>query len=204
MYLKNDYSEKIIVNKSVFITYLRRVKNEAEYKAFVLEIKKKHYDATHCCSGFYAKNIQRSSDDGEPSGTAGIPILNAIIGENIEECAAIVVRYFGGIKLGAGGLIRTYRKATSYAIKKAPKINEETHPLFQIITDYGKANKITTYIRNNSFDINIDYDLNVTITYCAKNSMKQELENLCQTSLNIDEIGTKVITIDIDDIENSL
>ena len=118
MYLKQDVNNTIVIEKSKFITYLKRVRNEDEYKAFLAEIKKKHYDASHVCSGFICKNIKRSSDDGEPSGTAGVPILSTLEKTNLDEICALVVRYFGGSKLGASKLLRTYLQSGINVVKK--------------------------------------------------------------------------------------
>lgn len=193
MFLKEDFQNTIVVSKSEFITYLRRCKTEKEYKDFVGEIKKKHYDANHCCSGFVAKDIQKSSDDGEPSKTAGVPILNAIINENMEETAAVVVRYFGGVKLGASGLIRTYRQATVLAIKNAPKIIEQLYPVFQVKVDYELANKLSVFLRKHVEDLNLIYGQDVTIEYMSLDDFKLQLENIARRNLEIIKLKDRVV-----------
>lgn len=108
-------SEKII-EKSRFLTYSAHVESEADARAFLSEVKALHPLATHCCYAFVADkagNLQRFSDDGEPQGTAGIPILDVIKNKKLFETAAAVVRYFGGVKLGAGGLVRAYSSCTA-------------------------------------------------------------------------------------------
>lgn len=193
MFLKEDYVYRLVVSKSEFITYLRRCKNEQEYKDFLAEIKKKHYDATHCCSAFYSLNFQKSNDDGEPAKTAGIPILNALQSEKMQEIAAVVVRYFGGIKLGASGLIRTYRQATVLAIQNASKVIEETYPVYQIICDYELANKLIIFLRRNVYDMNLDYQEEVKIEYVSAKSYQKELENIARNKLTIQKIKEVVI-----------
>ncbi|MDY6063102.1 MAG: YigZ family protein [Erysipelotrichaceae bacterium] len=197
MYIKNDFNHRIIVSKSEFIIYTRRIKNELEYKNFVSEIKKKHYDATHCCSAFYTKNIQRSSDDGEPAKTAGIPILNAIINEDLIECAVVVVRYFGGVKLGANGLIRTYRDVTSKTLKLAPKINEELYPLYEIKITYEYGDKVIKWLQNNAKYVKVDYGLDITVCYASKNNFQPEIENIIRQRIEIKDIGHHLIATDV-------
>lgn len=199
MFLKEDFQDKLVVSKSVFITYLRRCKTEEAYKAFLSEIKKKHYDATHCCSAFVSKDCMRSSDDGEPSGTAGVPILNAIQAEQMEELAAIVVRYYGGVKLGASGLIRTYRQATSLAIKQARKIEEITYPVFHVQCDYPLENKLTHFLRKYVVDLQLDYQQAVDIYYASTDSYQDQLENIARCGLDIRQVGEKMIEKEIQD-----
>ena len=105
---------EIIEKKSRFICYVRPVKNEQEAQAFVDEIKKKHWDARHNCSAMVIgdnNEFARCSDDGEPSGTAGRPMLEVLINEGYHDVAVVVTRYFGGVLLGTGGLVRAYQAA---------------------------------------------------------------------------------------------
>ena len=108
-------SEKII-EKSRFLTYSAHVESEEEARAFIAEIRSKHSLATHVCYAFISDktgNLQRFSDDGEPQGTAGVPILEVLKAKKLFETAVAVVRYFGGIKLGAGGLVRAYSSSAA-------------------------------------------------------------------------------------------
>ena len=118
-----EYGEdSFIEKKSEFIGYAKRVENEEEAKAFVAEIKSKHKQARHNCWAYVIgenMGIQRYSDDGEPQGTAGIPILEVMKKSDITDCAVVVTRYFGGVKLGAGGLIRAYSGAVAQALAEA-------------------------------------------------------------------------------------
>ena len=111
MYLKDETIHTIIIEKSRFICYMKHIKSEAEFKEYLNSIKKKHYDASHVCSAFVCNNIQRSNDDGEPSGTAGRPLLELLYKRELNNIALVVVRYFGGTKLGASRLLRTYVQA---------------------------------------------------------------------------------------------
>src|SRR5690625_5200622 len=118
--VKDEGSEQLIIQKSRFIGYVRRVETEETAQAFIQDIKKKHYDATHNCSAYIIgkhDHIQKANDDGEPGGTAGVPILEVLKKQQLKNTAVVVTRYFGGIKLGAGGLIRAYGNATTRAIQ---------------------------------------------------------------------------------------
>lgn len=112
---------ELVIEKSRFLSYARHVSSEEEAREFLAEIKEAHRDATHCCYGFVADRtgaLQRFSDDGEPQGTAGMPILDVVKNKGLFETAVAVVRYFGGIKLGAGGLVRAYSAAAAKALDR--------------------------------------------------------------------------------------
>lgn len=112
--IKEEHQIENIINKSHFIAHIRSVQNEEDAKAFINEIKSSHKDATHNCSAYTIgseMNIQKANDDGEPSGTAGVPMLEILKKLEIHNACVVVTRYFGGIKLGGGGLIRAYSGA---------------------------------------------------------------------------------------------
>lgn len=172
MYLKQETANTIIIEKSKFICYMKHIKTEEEFKDYLNTIKKKHYDADHVCSGFISNNIKRSNDDGEPSGTAGAPILNALEKNNLNEMCAIVVRYFGGIKLGAGGLIRAYSNAVSECINKGVLVENIEYPKYELALSYEMANKIEHYIKNNTILIDTKYDENITYIFALDDNNK--------------------------------
>ena len=153
---------------------MKRVDNEDEYKQYLAAIRKKHYDASHVCSALVCDNIQRSSDDGEPSGTAGTPILNVLLKNKLNRMCAIVVRYFGGIKLGAGGLIRAYGTAVSECLKQGVLVQDMVYPKYSLTLTYEMANKIDNYLRNNTILINTEYDENVTFSFALDTTDKIE------------------------------
>lgn len=163
MYIKEECISTQIIEKSKFITYLQYCESEEEYKDYLKLLKKKHYDATHVCSAFIGKNIRRSSDDGEPSGTAGVPMLSCLDKKGMENTAAFVVRYFGGIKLGAGGLIRAYSSSVSKAIEEANKVADMIYNQYEISLSYELANKID-YILNASC-LNVECEYTDTVKY---------------------------------------
>lgn len=118
--LKDGLAEEEI-KKSRFICQLKRITSEEEGRAFIAQVKKEHYKATHSCSAMIIgenSDIKRSSDDGEPSGTAGVPMLTVLEKQGLTNVVAVVTRYFGGVKLGAGGLIRAYAGSVSHALKE--------------------------------------------------------------------------------------
>ena len=111
---------ELVIEKSRFICTLQKVQSEAEAQDFIREQKKHYWDATHNCSAYVVTDLlQRSSDDGEPGGTAGVPMLEVLRKARVQGVAAVVTRYFGGIKLGAGGLVRAYTNAVSTALQAA-------------------------------------------------------------------------------------
>lgn len=172
MYLKDETTNTIIIEKSKFICYMKHIETEIEFKDYLNSIKKKHYDADHACSAFISNNIKRSNDDGEPSGTAGAPILNVLEKNNLNEMCAIVVRYFGGIKLGAGGLIRAYSNAVSECINKGVLVENIEYPKYELALSYEMANKIEHYIKNNTILIDTKYDENITYIFALDDNNK--------------------------------
>ena len=174
MYLKDEASATIIIEKSRFICFLKHLKTEQEYKDYLQSIKKKYYDASHACSAFISNNIKRSSDDGEPSGTAGVPILNVLEKNNLNEMCAIVVRYFGGVKLGAGGLVRAYSSAVSEALKDQNIYEDKVYPQYELTLSYELGNKVEHYLRNNTILNNIEYDTDMKFIFALDDLKKIE------------------------------
>lgn len=142
--------DSIVIERSRFIGYAQRVTTEEEATAFIAMIKKKHWDATHNCSAFVIgenDQIQRSSDDGEPSGTAGKPILECIKKNGVKDTVVVVTRYFGGIKLGAGGLVRAYTAGTVTALKAARIVVHTLHQKVTVDVDYHWWGKVENELR---------------------------------------------------------
>ncbi|WP_028545932.1 YigZ family protein [Paenibacillus taiwanensis] len=144
-------SKEIVIKKSRFIGYAKPVKTEAEALEFIEEIKKKHWNATHNCSAYMIgerDEIQKASDDGEPSGTAGKPILEVMKNQGLKDVAIVVTRYFGGIMLGAGGLIRAYTDGAVAAIEGAEAIVNVLHQQVFVEVDYTWLGKLENELRN--------------------------------------------------------
>jgi len=148
--------DEYIVEKSTFIGYAKPIKTEEEAIEFVNEIKKKHKDATHNVWAYTVgenMNIQRYSDDGEPQGTAGIPTLEVIKKEDLREVVVVVTRYFGGIKLGAGGLVRAYTKGAKVGIEAGIVIEKVKYTEVKIKIEYTQLGKIQNEIMNLGFTV---------------------------------------------------
>ena len=144
-------SDEIIIEKSTFIGYAKPIKTEEEAVEFVNEIKKKHKDATHNVWAYTVgptMNIQRYSDDGEPQGTAGIPTLEVIKKEDLRDVVVVVTRYFGGVKLGAGGLVRAYTKGAKIGLDAAKIIEKVMYKEVKIKIDYNQLGKVQNEIMN--------------------------------------------------------
>lgn len=143
---KNEiYSDEIVEKKSRFIAHIKTVETEEEAVAFINEIKKKHYDARHNCSAFVVgtkKELVRSGDDGEPSGTAGKPMLEVLMGSDIVNVVAVVTRYFGGTLLGTGGLVRAYTQATQAGLALCQTAMMCGGKRVEIHTDYNTIGKV--------------------------------------------------------------
>ncbi|MFV9510488.1 YigZ family protein [Tepidibacillus sp. LV47] len=157
-----DYGEtSLTIRKSEFIGYVKHVETEEEAIAFIDSIKKKHWDATHNCSAYIIgehDQIQKANDDGEPSGTAGKPILEVIKKQQLKDTCIVVTRYFGGILLGAGGLIRAYGQTASEAIKATGVIERVLHTMIEITIDYTWLGKIENELHHREYRIkDIDY-----------------------------------------------
>ena len=149
-------SDEYIVEKSTFIGYAKPIKSEEEAVEFINEIKKKHKDATHNVWAYTVgetMNIQRYSDDGEPQGTAGIPTLEVIKKEDLRDVVVVVTRYFGGIKLGAGGLVRAYTKGAKVGIEAAQIIEKVKYEEVGITIDYNQIVKVLNEIMNMGYTI---------------------------------------------------
>lgn len=160
------FTNEIEIEKSRFIASLMRVNSNEEANDFLSQIKKKYWDATHnCLAIIIGKNgeIMRSSDDGEPSRTAGIPMLEVLKKNNITDTICIVTRYFGGIKLGAGGLIRAYTKAVSEALKKANFIEIRLLKTYDLLMDYATYNTLLSTIKSFIIDSTFTNEVRITI-----------------------------------------
>lgn len=145
--IKENIKNEIIIKNSKFITILIKITNEKEIKEKLKQVKEDYPKATHYCYTYkIGENIKKASDDGEPSGTAGLPMLNILDKENITNVLAITIRYFGGIKLGAGGLIRAYSNSVKEALNKV-NTNELINGYLVTITfPYNKEEEITKKI----------------------------------------------------------
>lgn len=204
--VKPSGSDEIVIQKSRFIGYVKRVESEEEAQSFIQEIKKKHYDATHNCSAYLIgehDEIQKANDDGEPSGTAGVPILEVLKKQHLKDTAVVVTRYFGGIKLGAGGLIRAYGSTTSQAIKTTGIVKRQLMKGFSITVDYGLLGKLENVLRNSDHIIEtINYLDNVEFIVYVEDGNEEEFQSwivdLTNDNATITKKDAKYIEIDVE------
>ena len=176
-----EYGEDTFMEKkSEFIGYAKRVETEEEAKNFVAEIKAMHKQATHNCWAYVIGSnmgIQRYNDDGEPQGTAGIPILEVMKKSEITDCAVVVTRYFGGILLGAGGLTRAYTKGASIALKAGGVVEKVNGVEVSLILDYDMIGKVQYFCGQNNWHIeNTEYTDRVIVHILAEVSVAEEIE----------------------------
>ena len=195
-YTIKEYGEsELIIQKSRFIGYAKRVNTEKEAQDFIQMIKKKHYDATHNCSAYLIGDydeIQKANDDGEPGGTAGVPILEVIKKKELKYTVIVVTRYFGGIKLGAGGLIRAYSSAASQVIAETGIIERKLVQEYLIEVEYTFLGKIQNEIKETDFVLNnICFENLVTLSIMVdvgKNEIfKSWIINLTSNQVEIEE-----------------
>ena len=171
--------DEYIVEKSTFIGYAKPIKTEEEAIEFINEIKKKHKDATHNVWAYTIgenMNIQRYSDDGEPQGTAGIPTLEVIKKEDLRDVVVVVTRYFGGIKLGAGGLVRAYTKGAKVGIEAGIVIEKVKYSEVKINIEYTQLGRIQNEIMNLGFKVkDTIYSEDVELIVYVRNEEAQSL-----------------------------
>lgn len=172
---------QIEIKKSKFICHLFRIENEEQAKEYIAKIKKEHYKANHNCSAYMLGEnfeIQRSSDDGEPSGTAGVPMLEVLKKNQLQNTLAIVTRYFGGIKLGAGGLIRAYSTSVSEALKEIGIVQGKLQQLLDITIDYHQLGKLQNYLENEQISIQeINYLEQITVKIAIDINQCESFQN---------------------------
>lgn len=154
--IRSDGESEIEIKKSRFICSLKRVYSEAEAKEFIAQKKKEHWKATHNCSAFVIgekSEIQRSNDDGEPSGTAGVPMLEVLKKQELINVVAVVTRYFGGTKLGAGGLIRAYSHAVSHALNAIGLVEGKLQLEIRLTISYPNLGSVQNFMEHNPYTL---------------------------------------------------
>lgn len=194
--IKETTSYELVEKKSKFIADTFPIKDEEEAKTIIKEIKKKYYNAKHHCFAYITfdeqgKLIERCSDDGEPSGTAGAPMLNIIKNKHIYNVLVIVTRYFGGILLGTGGLVRAYSEATTRALNNAKYISKELGKEIKVTVEYSQVEAIKYYCRKK--DIKILKEEYSKEVYFFIEISEKNLENLYK---NIDNLHFKMTKLE--------
>ncbi len=171
MRLKEEYREQEVIKKSTFIACVAPAFSEEEARFYIDCIRNEFKDATHVCHAYIIGDhgqIQRSSDNHEPSGTAGVPMLESIRNSNLKNTVACVVRYFGGVKLGAGGLIRAYSGAVTNALQHARKLEEVPMHVYQVKYPYDLVGSVEHWIRTNAEILDLQYAESITCTFITQ------------------------------------
>ncbi len=194
--------DEFIEKKSRFIGYVKPVKTIEEATEFIAKIKSKHWDATHNVSAYVLRenNIQRSSDDGEPSGTAGVPVLDVLLKENLVDVCVVVTRYFGGTLLGAGGLIRAYSHGSKIAVESGNIITMAPCKIMSCLVDYSFYDRMNILLTEfNSNVENSDFADKINITFSLKADLVEELNSrlieISNGKYSLKELGEKFAKI---------
>lgn len=189
--IKENVQAEIVEKKSKFIANLFYIENIEEAEKIIKETRKKYFDARHNCIAYRViedgQIIERFSDDGEPSGTAGAPMLNILQKNGYVNVLIVVTRYFGGILLGTGGLVRAYSDSLTLAIEKSIKIEKRLGNQLEVIVDYSELDNFKYYCRNNKINI-------IESTFEEKIICKIEMENDKKEKL-IEDFNTKKVKI---------
>lgn len=187
--IKTNTQNTIIISKSKFICLLIKIDNDKLLDTTLNNIKKEYKDATHYCYGYIIDNVKRFSDDSEPNGTAGMPILNVLENNNLNHILCVVIRYFGGIKLGTGGLVRAYTNSVVEALKKSNIITLLKGKKVKLTFNYDNTKEID-YILSNITNIKKNYELYITYVFEISDlefdKYKDKLKELC---INIEIIA---------------
>lgn len=200
---QSAFAEEVI-EKSRFIAYCKPIESEADAVQFIEQIKKKHWDATHNVPVYVLGehySTQRYSDDGEPSGTAGVPILSMLKHEGITDVVIVVTRYFGGIKLGTGGLVRAYTQTAKLGLEAALLIDKLVYTHLNVKVDYHLHGKVQNYlmsseeliIENTAFTECVDIELYVKPELTE--AVSQKLMDLCNGQLTLQELGEAYLSV---------
>ncbi|WP_227394317.1 YigZ family protein [Jeotgalibacillus aurantiacus] len=188
------YSEsEITIQKSRFITYLERTETEEDAQAFIQKIKKLHPTANHNCSAYMIgehDQIQKANDDGEPSGTAGVPMLEVLKKRELKDTTVVVTRYFGGIKLGGGGLIRAYGKAVTEGLSAAGVVERSLNRVVTTNIDYTWLGKVENEVRSSKYPLKeIRYlDAVAVDTYVEEDDLEKFVEWMTEMTNGQSEI----------------
>lgn len=164
--IKTNLTSEIIIKNSRFICYLYKINDLNDINIYLSNLKTKHKDATHHCYAYILNNLKKSEDDGEPGGTAGIPILKVLENNNLTNVLAVVIRYFGGIKLGAGGLVRAYTKSITNTLDNSNIVTLIEGYNIDITFNYNQTKEIDYLLKdikihNKTFNTNIKYNIDI-------------------------------------------
>ena len=203
--IKEDGQVQEEIKKSRFICHAKRVYSEEEARDFITAIKKEHYKATHNCSAFIVgerSEIKRTSDDGEPSGTAGVPMLGVLENHNLTNVCVVVTRYFGGIKLGAGGLIRAYAGSVALAVKEIGIVEIKEQAGISIQMSYAQYQEYGNFLKeNNLIELETNFtdqvDTMIFIDKEKKDGIKADLIEFFNGKVTLTDKGLREVEVPV-------
>ena len=203
--IKEDGQVQEEIKKSRFICHAKRVYSEEEARDFITAIKKEHYKATHNCSAFIVgerSEIKRTSDDGEPSGTAGVPMLGVLENHNLTNVCVVVTRYFGGIKLGAGGLIRAYAGSVVLAVKEIGIIEIKEQAGIQIHMTYAQYQEYGNFLKeHNLIELETNFtdqvDTMIFVDKERKDDIKADLIEFFNGKVTLTDKGLREVEVPV-------
>ncbi len=200
-----SYNAEVVEKKSKFIANLFHVESKEEAEEIVKNMNKKYFDARHNCYAYIVREgesqLEKYSDDGEPSGTAGAPILNILKKNELANILVVVTRYFGGILLGTGGLVRAYSQATTEVLEKSVIITQELGIVLRIMVEYKDIDKLKYYCKMQNIRIteekyadNVEYKIEMTAE--KEKKLQTNIDNLNFKILKLDKISEKCVIVD--------
>ncbi|MET3576800.1 YigZ family protein [Bhargavaea ullalensis] len=203
--VKERGEAEIIIKKSRFISSVCRAETEEEAMDFIAEVKKAHHSATHNCSAYMIgehDQIQKANDDGEPSGTAGVPMLDVLKKQKLKDTVVVVTRYFGGIKLGGGGLIRAYGSAVSEVLSSTGVVERRLHHLMKVTVDYTWLGKVENEVRLSPYPLDsMDYldevSLFIFVPAAEEDTFREWMTNLTNGQAEISCDRSEFLEFDI-------
>ena len=204
--VSKEFRHEYIVDKSRFITTISPCTTEEEAQAFIGRINKEFWDATHNCTAYALgpkQEQQRSSDNGEPSGTAGKPMLEVLKKTGITNVAVVVTRYFGGIKLGAGGLIRAYSHSVAETLGLAPKELHTTRTQLQVTIDYALYGAVERFLQDKKLHYEANFGEHVTVTILVPptdvEGIQKELQDMSHGAATCTILDSIEVVLPIDE-----
>lgn len=190
--ISKNIENEIIINKSRFICKLVKVYSEEDVMNALNNVKEEYKDATHYCYSYIIDNTERFNDDGEPGGTAGMPILNVLKQNELNYVLCIVIRYFGSIKLGAGGLVRAYTKSASECLNNSTLKELKIGFSIKILFDYDKV-KLIDYTLNNIDIKDKTFEDKITYTFDISNENYDKIKEILSSNCNEISISDNIL-----------
>lgn len=204
-----EFRHEYIVDKSRFITTIYPCTTEEEAQAFIGRINKEFWDATHNCTAYALgpkQEQQRSSDNGEPSGTAGKPMLEVLKKTGVTNVAVVVTRYFSGIKLGAGGLIRAYSHSVAETLRLAPKELHTTRTQLQATIDYSLYGAVERFVQDQKLHYEANFGEHVTVTILVPptdvEGIQKELQDMSHGAADCTILDSIEVVLPLDESSN--